>query len=306
MKKTSKNPRMRVGQPRPRPKNSRRETRVVNSRQSIGFPDSEWATIRYSDEIAISSGGTYGQYTYRGNSCFDPDETGIGHQPMYYDQYAAVYSKYKVKYSRIRVTAANYNAAASAVVVVIPSSEIITVTSYPLAMEQPYAKRTEMLPVSTRAGVQTSVKNGISTERILGLSPSQFAGEEYSALTGATPASVWYWNLAAFDIAATSVRLTVDIEIKVLFYDRRSPSLSKELKVVKTPEEQKKRQPPEPQTVINYVIPISSPSPSVMPPSHPIMSPPASSIPPPGWSPSAWLPGWSRDGYPPAPAGGGQ
>jgi len=271
----------------------RTERRVVNTRQSTGFPDSEWATIRYSDEVPITSGGTYGQYTFRGNSCFDPDETGIGHQPMYFDQYATVYSKYKVKSSRIRVTAANYNAAASAVIVLVPSSEIVTITSYSIAMEQPYAKRTEMLPVSTRAGVQTSVTSAMSTERILGLSPSQFAGEDYSALTGATPSSVWYWNIAAFDIVATSVRLTVDIEYKVLFYDRRAPSLSYELKIVKSPEEQKKRQTSKPtETVSNYVQPIPQTTPTL-------------SSPPPWGSPSPRLPGWSREGFPPTHAGGG-
>ena len=277
----------------------RPERRVVNTRQATGFPDSEWATIRYSDEVPITTGGTYGQYTFRGNSCFDPDETGIGHQPMYFDQYAAVYSKYKVKSSRIRVTAANYNAAASAVVVLLPSSEIVTITSYAIAMEQPYAKRTEMLPVSTRAGVQTSVSSAISTERILGLSPSQFAGEEYSALTGATPSSVWYWNIAAFDIVATSVRLTVGIEYKVLFYDRRAPSLSYELKIVKSTDEQKQRQAKmKTETVANYVVPVATPT--NIP--QPISSLPS---PPPRGSPSPWLPGWSHDGFPPTHAGGG-
>ena len=102
---------------------------------------------------------------------------------MYYDQYAAVYSKYKVVASRMTVTSANYNAVASATIVLVPSSEIVTITSYSIAMEQPYAKRTELLPISTRAGVRSSVKSSMSTARMLGLTPAQLASEDYSALS---------------------------------------------------------------------------------------------------------------------------
>lgn len=56
----------------------------MNVNIAIGFPNSEVAKIRYSDQITIT-GTTYAQNTFRGNSAFDPDESGIGHQPMYFD-----------------------------------------------------------------------------------------------------------------------------------------------------------------------------------------------------------------------------
>ncbi len=161
---------------------------------------------------------------------------------MYYDQYAAVYSKYKVVSSKCKVTVSNYDATASCAIVLLPSSEIPTLTSYAIAMEQPYARRTELLPIGTRGGVQSTVAFAMSTRRMLGLSAAQFASEDYSALTGATPSSVWYWNIAAFDVSSVSVRFLVDLEYRVLFYDRRAPSLSYSLRVVKSPEEVQKRQ----------------------------------------------------------------
>ncbi len=268
-----------------------RDVRVNNTRGPTGFPDSEIAIIRYCDEVALNPGAAYGQYTFRGNSCFDPDETGIGHQPLYYDQYAAVYSKYKVISSRCRVTVSNYNASASSCVVLVPSSEILTATSYMIAMEQPYAKRTELLPISTRAGVQSSISSAISTEKVIGLSKMQLASEDYSALTGATPASVWYWNIAAFDVAAVSVRMLVDIEYRVVFYDRRAinPSYTA-LKISKSLEEQQKRKPKDDMPpVTNLVTPIS----------------PIVLSPPPGPSPSACQPNWRSTVFSPSRAGGG-
>jgi len=43
-------------------------------------------------------------WQFRANSCFDPDYTGIGHQPMYFDNLAAVYQRYRVIGCKITVT----------------------------------------------------------------------------------------------------------------------------------------------------------------------------------------------------------
>ncbi len=237
-------------------KPERIQKRIVNS--STGFPDSEVVQIRYSDEIPIST-GLYAQYTFRGNSAFDPDETGIGHQPMYFDQYAAVYSRYKVYASSCTVTVANYNGTAAGVLVLLPSSEIVTITSYAIAMEQPYAKRTELLPIATRGGVQSTIKSTMSTRRMLGLSAAQLASEDYSALTGANPLSIWYWNLAAFNVSDVSVRCVVDLNYRVVFYDRRAPSLSLRtvMRVAKTEAEQQARRQQDREKdslAVNYVV----------------------------------------------------
>lgn len=245
-----------------RRKARRGERRVVNVRTSIGFPDSEVAKIRYSDQITVT-GTTYAQYTFRGNSVFDPDESGIGHQPMYFDQYAAVYSKYKVTASSCKVTVANYNATAAVVAVLVPSSEIVTITSYAIAMEQPYAKRTELIPISTRQGVKSTVKSTMTTQRMLGLTKAQLADDDYSASTGSSPISLWYWNIAFLDDNAVGVHILVDLEYSVVFYDRRAPSLSKtSVKISKTEEEKADKLPPSDHVspVYNLIAPVGVPS----------------------------------------------
>lgn len=260
-----------------RRKARRGERRVVNVRTAIGFPDSEVAKIRYSDQITIT-GSTYAQYTFRGNSVFDPDESGIGHQPMYFDQYAAVYSKYKVVASSCKVTVANYDATAAVVAVLVPSSEIVTITSYAIAMEQPYAKRTELIPISTRQGVKCTVKSMMTTQRMLGLTKAQLADDDYSASTGSSPLSLWYWNIAFLDDNAVGVHILVDLEYSVVFYDRRAPNLSKtSVKVSKTEEEIADKLPPTDHAspVYNLIAPVGVPSFAA----------------PPGQSPSAGLPG---------------
>lgn len=63
--------------------------------------------LRYATQIAIT-GGALGAATnvfFRANGCFDPEVAVGGHQPMGFDQYMAMYDHFKVKSSKINVTA---------------------------------------------------------------------------------------------------------------------------------------------------------------------------------------------------------
>lgn len=60
--------------------------------------------LRYCDYIDLdaSVGGT-AVNTFRANGLFDPDLTGIGHQPRGYDEWMTLYQKYVVKKAKITV-----------------------------------------------------------------------------------------------------------------------------------------------------------------------------------------------------------
>lgn len=63
------------------------------------------AKLRYVDDISLGvdiAGIT--NHVFRANSCFDPDFTGVGHQPLMFDEYALLYDQYRVLSSTIKVT----------------------------------------------------------------------------------------------------------------------------------------------------------------------------------------------------------
>lgn len=53
--------------------------------------------LRYVETVNLNPGdGTSAVNVFRANQMYDPNYTGAGHQPMFFDNYAALYSKYKV------------------------------------------------------------------------------------------------------------------------------------------------------------------------------------------------------------------
>lgn len=70
------------------------------------FPAKATVIMRYNTTITLTSdvAGIAGYHLFRANSIFDPDQTGVGHQPYGRDIYAQIYNHYKVNSSTIVVT----------------------------------------------------------------------------------------------------------------------------------------------------------------------------------------------------------
>lgn len=74
----------------------------------LGFPAKITMTHRYFETIDINSvSGSTAQCQFRANGIFDPNYTGVGHQPLYYDQMTALYNHWTVIGSKITVSVAH-------------------------------------------------------------------------------------------------------------------------------------------------------------------------------------------------------
>lgn len=74
------------------------------------FPDTRLVRHKYADTILLPAAGAPGvpvTWSFRANSMYDPDYTGLGHQPMFHDEMAAQYRFYTVMRSWIKVTFPN-------------------------------------------------------------------------------------------------------------------------------------------------------------------------------------------------------
>lgn len=212
---------------RPAAKQRNAETIPPTIKQSIGFPDTMRTHLRYEDTITLS--GAAQQYTFRGNSLFDPDFTSTGHQPMYFDQFISIYEKYRVYGSSIKITVNNNVAAGGSPceAVLAPVSSIPTFTSSSMAKEVARAKFTGLVPAGGFRIGRSS--NAITTVTMLGLRGPQIYDADYAAVFSANPVQLWYWALYFYPASTggtLNVSFTVEIIFDCEFYDRQPLSLS--------------------------------------------------------------------------------
>lgn len=66
------------------------------------FPQRRYVKLRYVQEYTLDpSSGTPVYQVFVCNGLYDPDATGTGHQPMFFDQLTAIYNHYEVYGSKI-------------------------------------------------------------------------------------------------------------------------------------------------------------------------------------------------------------
>jgi len=117
-KKVSKNAENRAAAKLLRKALAAKSTRVPRSIPGP-WPQKRSQKLRYFDSIVLNAGaGAITSHLFRANSLFDPDYTGIGHQPRGFDQWMAMYQKFVVVSSRIKIMA-TYSAGGNASIIFI-------------------------------------------------------------------------------------------------------------------------------------------------------------------------------------------
>lgn len=101
--------RKRTFRKKPYTKRARRPYRSIIKRNRFagvpsGMPKQRRAFLRYCEQINITStAGALATNVFRANGVFDPNHTGIGHQPMGFDQWAGLFNHYIVVGSKISI-----------------------------------------------------------------------------------------------------------------------------------------------------------------------------------------------------------
>lgn len=213
----------------------RKAASTVVIRQPSGVPDRLFVKLKYTYIVTYTS--TSGNVTYqqfRGNGVFDPDVTGAGGQPYTFDQWAALYSRYRVRGSSLKSELnipppAAGSFAANITTVTYPSANTtVPSATHELSREQPYAKVRTHKAYGDRS---LPIKSYMSTAKIIGLKKVAVATEtDYSAAVTGNPTKEWYWNFVFYtsDLATTSFVTPVlhTLTYYVEFYDRARPAVS--------------------------------------------------------------------------------
>lgn len=98
---------------RKRPRSAKRRRRSYRRRRNTalsvqrqpGFANQQIVYMRYVTNISIDAAvAATGSHEFRANSIFDPDVTGVGHQPMGRDEWSVAYDHYTVLGASIKCT----------------------------------------------------------------------------------------------------------------------------------------------------------------------------------------------------------
>lgn len=187
-----------------------------------GFGDMTFVKLNYADTVQLTGLPSSIPYVFRGNSLFDPNLTATGHQPLYFDQYSAVYDRYRVLGSSIRLDVVNISAGSACYMVVEANTDQSTFTSISDIYEQGRSRAPRIIPVASRISVRH--KQYASTRKVCGLTKSQVMDDTFAALVTTNPGNVWYWNIlfgSTDQTTSINVNFVVKITYYVQFFDRK-------------------------------------------------------------------------------------
>lgn len=207
-----------------------RKTRTVGTRRvprliPLGIPRYRFAKLSYCDvNTATVAATSYTGWGYQ-SSLFDPYVSVGGHQPMFFDQYAAMYRRYTVMgiaYSLEAVTDQSTNG--PLFVTITPSSVGASSTSISIARERAGTKE-----VVVSHGYKGRVKGYVSVAKVLGVDRRKLlTDDQYSALISANPVQLAYLTFQVFNQTAANITIYLSVRMTYYcrFYDPTDPSQS--------------------------------------------------------------------------------
>lgn len=183
-------------------------------------PDTAYTVLKYCTGLQMFAASAAANRVFRGNSVFDPDLTGAGHQPVGYDQWAQFYDKYQVLASKIIVKARHTSSVNQMTMLSVqPKLEQTNELDYLDIVGDAYAKSC-LMPTDS-AGYYKTLTNYMSTKKMWG--KKSISDEDFCAETGLNPINQWYWIVNIDDVLSSGNQdseMYVEIHYYVKFYSR--------------------------------------------------------------------------------------
>ncbi len=181
--------------------------------------------LTFREQMITESTQSFGavELLFRGNGCFDPNQTGVGGQPKGFDQYMALYNNFYVVKSKFTVMYTVHSGTSSYYLAIRPFSDAegemvdLDFTSLLTAEWAGHTNTKVMCPSvrDTNSNVST-MSATMTTAKALGRGHDR---NEVQGSASADPTLQWHWKLARnFSDPAPggAVNITIDV---VISYD---------------------------------------------------------------------------------------
>ncbi len=183
------------------------------------FPPTKTVVLRYSDVYPLveAAAGAGQVQQFRCSDAYDPDYSGVGHQPMYFDQLCAGNGPYLVfacPRSVWRLRLVNNSSSVAAVVVVYPSLAALPLLSRTEAVEKPYAWTKILAPLGSGAATLTTTYS-CDNPKLVGVPMTTFIANytgNYGSSAGGPILTVAVYGIGG--VADVSLEVQADITTK--------------------------------------------------------------------------------------------
>jgi len=189
----------------------------VRGRKSAGekycpfsVPDEQFLTFEYADQINASAAANLYQYQWRTNSCFDPNLTATGAQPVGWDEWSALYSRYTVEAVEYDYSVYNRTAGSTASV----CSTLLPSATAPTDFFAAAGMRLSKVAYTQYGSPPARVSGKATNAVIAGVDPMVITADDaYSAAVSANPSRDSVLTLSIETAGATDT-LTIAGRIK--------------------------------------------------------------------------------------------
>lgn len=211
-----------------RKRNYRKRTTTNIVRSPSFIPDRIFVKLNWAvDAFHLVNASPNGELILRGNSPFDPEfATGPGQtSALGYDQWAQMYSKYRVHKSAITMKILTTDQAAK--YSITPSTDPLFPNTYFDAIQFPYTKNHIV------SGIQYyhSISNSMYSKKILGLKSLSYDDATASLVTS-NPLTQWYWLIKGTtysNLGTMSSYVQIKVTYWVEFFDRQDTVVAAEV-----------------------------------------------------------------------------
>lgn len=177
---------------------------------AVGFPAQLRMKHRYATNIAVTSTtGSLANYLFSCNGMFDPDITGSGHQPMYFDQLTAIYNHYTVVASTIKVTISCTSVPTNPCQAVLYFEDDTTVTpANTIAGQESGTAVTKIIPAGS-----TDVHKMYKSWNSIMFGPDAVDNDNLQGSVSSNPSEQTYFCFQWAGIASQTQQATINFEV---------------------------------------------------------------------------------------------
>lgn len=186
----------------------RRSTRIG---KYAGFPSHKTVSLRYADtyDLTPASAGALAENVFKINSVFDPDDSGLGHQPLGFDEWAIIYNRYVVKGAKITAKFQCSGTTGLPILcgILLDNNNSLT-TAVPSAMIENGRSAYCSIRDQINESISPTMKKYFSAKKWFGVKDVNDNGN-LKALTTSNPVSLAYAHVWACDATGTAVDDTI-------------------------------------------------------------------------------------------------